>query len=333
MPRLFESTEINGMKLKNRFVRSATHEAMAELDGTVKDQLLDCMAELVRGEAGLVITGHAHVMREGQAGARQMGVHSDAMIDGLKRISSVVHENNGIVAIQLAHAGNRGKGENEYAALGPSDLFIDGIKKASAMTVDDIKRTVKAFGKAAERSVKCGFDAVQIHSAHGYLLSQFLSPYYNRRNDGYGGSLENRAKLLLEVYEEIRTRVGTAFPVMVKINSEDFLDGGITVQEVIKVAHMLEDRGIDAIEMSGGTFESGKYIPSRVGTSKSENREVYYKKAAEAFKKEIKIPLILVGGFLSFNIAEEVVNSGLADYVALSRPFIREPQLIETLFR
>lgn len=328
MPRLFESTEINGMKLKNRFVRSATHEAMAELDGTVKDQLLGCMAELVRGEVGLVITGHAHVIREGQAGVRQMGVFSDAMIDGLKRISSVVHENGGIVAIQLAHAGNRGKGKNEYAALGPSDLFIDGIKKASAMTVDDIKRTIKAFGEAAERSVKSGFDAVQIHAAHGYLLSQFLSPYYNRRDDGYSGSLENRARLLFEVYEEIRSRVGKAFPVMVKINSEDFLDGGITVQEMVKVAHMLEDRGIDAIEMSGGTFESGKYIPSRVGTSKSEKREVYYNKAAEAFKKEIKIPLILVGGFLSFNIAEEVVNSGLADYVALSRPLIREPQLI-----
>jgi 2,4-dienoyl-CoA reductase-like NADH-dependent reductase (Old Yellow Enzyme family) len=219
MPRLFESTEINGMKLKNRFVRSATHEAMAELDGTVKDQLLDCMAELVRGEVGLVITGHAHVIREGQAGVRQMGVYSDAMIDGLERISSVAHENGGIVAIQLAHAGNRGKGKNEYAALGPSDLFIGGIKKASAMILDDIKRTVKAFGEAAERSVKSGFDAVQIHSAHGYLLSQFLSPYYNRRDDGYGGSLENRAKLLLEVYEEIRSRVGMAFPVMVKINS------------------------------------------------------------------------------------------------------------------
>jgi 2,4-dienoyl-CoA reductase-like NADH-dependent reductase (Old Yellow Enzyme family) len=328
MPRLFESTEINRMKLKNRFVRSATHEAMVELDGTVKDQLLECMAELVRGEVGLVITGHAHVIREGQAGVRQMGVYSDAMIDGLKRISSVVHENGGVVAIQLAHAGNRGIGQNDYAALGPSDLIIDGIKKASAMTVDDIKRTVKAFGEAAERSVKSGFDAVQIHSAHGYLLSQFLSPYYNRRDDGYGGSLESRAKLLLEVYEEIRSRVGKAFPVMVKLNSEDFLDGGITVQEVIKVAHMLEDRGIDAIEMSGGTFESGKCIPSRVGTSKSEKREVYYKKSAEAFKKEIKIPLILVGGFLSFNIAEEAVNSGLADYVALSRPLIREPQLI-----
>jgi len=316
------------MKLKNRFVRSATHEAMAELDGTVKDQLLDCMAELVRGQVGLVITGHSHVTMEGQAGARQMGVYSDAMIDSLKRVSSVVHENGGVVAIQLAHAGSRGKGKDKFPALGPADFSIDGIKKASAMTTDDIKRTVKAFGEAAVRSVKAGFDAIQIHSAHGYLLSQFLSPYYNNRVDSYGGKLENRARFLVEVYEEIRNRVGKAFPVMVKINSEDFLDGGMTVEEMVKVAHFLEDRGMDAIEMSGGTFDSGRLISSRLGTSRSEKREVYYKKAAAVFKQEIKIPLILVGGFLSYTLAEETVNSGLADYVALSRALIREPHLI-----
>ena len=329
MSMLFVPTEINGMKLKNRFMRSATHEAMANLDGTVKDQLLNCMAELVRGEVGLVITGHAHVVKEGQAGARQMGAYCDAMTDGLKRVSSVVHENGGMVAIQLAHAGIRGIGKNEYAALGPSDWYKDGVKQASAMTVGDIQRTVHAFGDAAERSVQAGFDAIQIHSAHGYLLSQFLSPYYNKRDDSFGGILENRARLLLEVYEEIRSRVGKAFPVMVKINAEDFLEGGFTVKEMVNVAHLLEKHGMDAIEMSGGTFESGQLIPSRIGTSKSEKKEVYYRRAAEAFKKEIKIPLILVGGFLSFSIAEEIVTSGQADYVALSRSLIREPHLVK----
>ncbi len=143
------------------------------------------------------------------------------------------------------------------------------------MTADDIKRTVKAFGEAAERAVESGFDAIEIHAAHGYMLSQFLSPYYNKRNDDYGGSIENSARLLVEVYTEIRQRVGTSFPIMAKINSEDFLKGGLTVEEMIK------------------------------------------------------IPLILVGGFLSFNIAEDVVTSGLADYVALSRPLIREPHLVK----
>ncbi len=329
MSRLFESTTINGMTLKNRFVRSATYEAMAGPDGRVNDKLLSCMAHLVLGEIGLVITGHAHVTREGQAGPRQMGIYSDAMIDGLKQVASAVHEHGGRVAVQLAHAGKNGIGKDQYAPLGPSDVIVDGSKKASAMTVDDIERTVTAFGDAAQRAVNSGFDAVQIHAAHGYLLSQFLSPFYNRRDDGYGGPLENRAKFLVRVYEEIRQRVGQSFPVLVKINSEDFLEGGITAKEIITVCHMLEDRGIDAIEMSGGTFESGKLIPSRAGTSKSEEREAYYRKTAEDFKREIKVPLILVGGFLSFHIAEEIVTSGVADYVALSRPLIREPGLVK----
>lgn len=315
---LFESSKINGMELKNRFVRSATHEAMAGLDGVVNEKLLACMANLAMGDVGLVITGHAHVTLEGQAGPRQMGIYSDAMVDSLKQVALAVHENGGVVAVQLAHAGNKGIGKNEWAPLGPSQ-----------MTVEDIERTITAFGDAAQRAVNAGFDGVQIHAAHGYLLSQFLSPFYNKREDEYGGSLGNRAKFLVEVYQEVRRRVGDSFPVMVKINSEDFLEGGLTVEEMITVSLMLEARGMDAIEMSGGTFESGKLIPSRGGTSKSEDREVYYRKAAQAFKQKIKIPLILVGGFLSYAPAQEVVTSGIADYIALSRPLIREPGLVK----
>ncbi|MFZ0132545.1 MAG: NADH:flavin oxidoreductase [Desulfobacterales bacterium] len=329
MARLFEMTEINGMKMKNRFVRSATYTALAEIDGTATDRLSDFMAELARGEVGLIITGHAYVTREGQAGPRQLGIYSDAIIQGLKRVTAAVHENDGVVAVQLAHAGKKGIGKGAYVALGPSAVLEAGEKKASAMTLDDIQRTVTAFGDAAGRAVESGFDAIQIHAAHGYLLSQFLSPYSNKRDDDYAGTLENRSRMLREVYAEIRRRVGDSYPVLAKINSEDFLEGGFTVAEMLEVAHMLADRGLDAIEMSGGTFESGKFIPSRKGTAKSEEREVYYREAAKAFKKEIGIPLILVGGVLSFTIAEEIVATGLADYVALSRPLIREPRLVK----
>ena len=329
MPGLFESTTINGMKLNNRFVRSATHEAMAGTDGTVKPPLLACMADLARGEVGLIITGHSHVALEGQAGPRQMGIYSDRMMDGLKELASVVHDNGGAVAVQLAHAGRWAKGKAPHAPLAPSDYIKKDVKAASAMTVEEIQQTIAAFGDAADRAVKCGFDAVQIHAAHSYLLSQFLSPRYNGRTDAYGGSLENRARLLLAVYQEIRSRVGAGFPVMVKMNSEDFVDNGMTLEEMLKVAHMLEDKGLDAIEMSGGTFESGRLTPSRVGTAKSEDREVYYREAARAFKKEIRIPLILVGGFLSFSVAEEAIQSGLADYISMSRPLIREPGLVQ----
>jgi 2,4-dienoyl-CoA reductase-like NADH-dependent reductase (Old Yellow Enzyme family) len=317
------------MEIKNRFVRSATYEAMAGLDGTAKNTLLNCMANLAQGEVGLVITGHAHVSLEGQAGPKQMGIFSDEMIAGLKQVALAVQENGGVVAVQLAHAGMRGIGRDAHAPMGPSDVVEKGVKKAVAMTADDIKKTVQAFGDAAQRAVRAGFDAVEIHAAHGYLLSQFLSPYYNHRTDDYGGSLGNRVRLLVEVYEAVRQRVGASFPVMVKINSEDFLEGGFTVEEMIAVAKILEDRGMDAIEMSGGTFESGKCIPSRGGTSKSEDREVYYREAARKFKQQIKIPLILVGGFLSYSLAEEVITSGTADYVALSRPLIREPGLVK----
>ena len=328
MSKLFQSTKINGMKLRNRCVRSATYEAMAGFDGTVTRQLQDCMAELAKGEVGLIITGHAHVILEGQAGPRQMGIYSDALIPGLEQLVSVVHEQGGAVAVQLAHAGKKGIGKDAYAPLGPSDVVDAGGKHALAMTNDDLQRTVHAFGDAAQRAVTAGFDAIQIHAAHGYLLSQFLSPHYNRRTDGYGGSIENRTRLLLEIYREIRERVGAAYPILVKLNSEDFLENGLTVEDMIRVAKVLEDAGMDAIEMSGGTFESGKFSPSRKGTSKSEDREVYYRNAAKAFKKEVKIPLILVGGFLSFRSAKETVDSGLADYIALSRPLIREPHLV-----
>ncbi|MBU0970210.1 MAG: NADH:flavin oxidoreductase [Proteobacteria bacterium] len=329
MSKLFEPTRINGMALRNRFVRSATHEAMADLDGKAKQPLLDCMAALAKGEVGLVITGHAHVMLEGQAGPRQLGIYSDAMMDSLTSVASAVRENGGAVAVQLAHAGQRGIGKGAHAPLGPSDIVEKGVKTATQMTRDDIKRTVQAFGDAAQRAVAAGFDAVEIHAAHGYLLSQFLSPHYNLRDDTYGGSLENRARLLLEVYSEIRQRVGDGFPILVKINSEDFLEEGFTTEEMLRVSLMLETIGMDAIEMSGGTFESGKLIPSRGGTSKSEDREVYYREAARAFKQQIKIPLILVGGFLSYPLAQAVIDSGTADYIALSRPLIREPHLVK----
>ncbi|WP_031482692.1 oxidoreductase [Maridesulfovibrio frigidus] len=329
MSKLFEPTEINRLNIKNRFVRSATYEAMSGLDGKVQDQLLSYMADLAKGDVGLIISGHTHVVLEGQAGPRQMGIYSDDMLDGLKKMTATIHENGSLVAAQLAHAGKKGIGCGEYGPLGPSDDFEEKVLIASAMTAKDIDRTAKAFAKAAIRAVKSGFDAVQIHAAHGYLLSQFLSPHYNKRGDEYGGKLENRARFLLQVCDKVRESVGPSFPVMVKINSEDFVKNGMTEEETIEVCRMLEEHTVDAIEISGGTFESGKFTPSRAGTSKSEDREFYYEETAKLLKEKINIPLILVGGFLSFNVVEKAVTSGLADYIALSRPLIREPHLIK----
>ncbi|MBU1195973.1 MAG: NADH:flavin oxidoreductase [Proteobacteria bacterium] len=329
MPELFESTQINGMTIKNRFVRSATYEAMAAPDGSCTERLKNCMVQLARADVGLIISGHAYITQQGQAGPCQLGIYSDTLIEGLKHLTASVHENSGIIAAQLAHAGWRGIGKDAHPPVGPSQVFKKEVKRASAMTLDDIRKTVTAFGDAAQRAVESGFDAIQIHAAHSYLLSQFLSPFYNQRTDEYGGPLENRARFLLEVYTEIRKRVGTSFPVMVKMNSEDFLENGFTPDEMITVCRHLEEKGIDAVEMSGGTHDSGKFLFARPGTAKSEDREAYYKNAAQKFKEHIKTPLILVGGFLSYPIAHNAVKQGFADYIAFSRPLIREPDLIK----
>ena len=328
MPRPFETSKISGMTIKNRFVRSATYEAYAETDGRVNDRFILYMAELAAGGAGMIITSHAYVSPEGQAGPRQVGAYSDDMLPGLAKTADTIHENGSIAVLQIAHAGKRGIGKGAFAAMGPSEEIIDGEKKAGQMTEENIQATIQAFGKAAQRAVQAGYDGVQIHAAHSYLLSQFLSPYYNRRTDAYGGSIENRSRFLVQVYEQVREKVGHAFPVLVKMNSEDFLENGLTVAETLQVCRILEEKGIDAVELSGGTMDSGRFFFSRKGTAKSPDLEAYYREAAGKFKAQLNIPLILVGGFLSYEIARETIESGLADMVALSRPLIREPGLV-----
>jgi 2,4-dienoyl-CoA reductase-like NADH-dependent reductase (Old Yellow Enzyme family) len=196
------------------------------------------------------------------------------------------------------------------------------------MSKEDIGRVVRAFGDAAARAKHSGFDAVEIHSAHGYLLSQFLSPLVNRRTDEYGGTLANRGRMTLEVLRSVRRAVGPDYPVLIKVNAEDFAEGGFSVEDMLELSAMLEKEGIDAVEMSGGTGgEASKYQPVRFGTIKKEN-EAYYHEAARRFKRSVRVPLILVGGVRSPDVAERLVAEGTADYVAMSRPLICEPDLV-----
>jgi 2,4-dienoyl-CoA reductase-like NADH-dependent reductase (Old Yellow Enzyme family) len=204
-------------------------------------------------------------------------------------------------------------------------MTTDSGPAGREMTTGEIEQVIDAFGLAAARARKAGFDAVQIHAAHGYLLSQFLSPYFNKRRDDYGGSIENRTRLPLQVFREVRKAVGSEYPVMIKLNSEDFLPGGLTVDDMVRAAGMLREAGIDAIEMSGGTFLSGKNTPSRTG---KHDPEAYYESAAGTYRKQVSVPLMLVGGMRTFETAERLVDSGVADYIALCRPLIREPGLV-----
>jgi 2,4-dienoyl-CoA reductase-like NADH-dependent reductase (Old Yellow Enzyme family) len=329
MSRLFEPTSIKNVVLTNRFIRSATWEGLASDDGSPTPMLIGMSARLAQGGVGLIITGHAYVSREGQAGPWQLGVYSDGCIPGLAEMTRTIHAIGGKVAMQLAHAGSRA--DSRLSGLepkGPSVTDTGAGLVGREMTREDIEEVTAAFADAAVRARKAGFDAVQIHAAHGYLLSQFLSPFFNKREDEYGSRIENRARLVVQVLRAIRKAVDADFPVFIKLNSEDFLPGGITVEDMLQTATMLEEAGIDAIEMSGGTFLSGKNNPSRQGRPGSGEPEAYYEAAARRYKEKIRVPLILVGGIRTFETAEKLVNEGVTDYIALSRPLIREPDLV-----
>ncbi len=329
MSRLFEATEINGMRLANRFVRSATWEGLAADDGAVTPKLTQTMTALAEGGVGLIITGHAYVSPEGQAGPWQLGLHRDGLVAGLKSMCDAVHQAGGKIVAQLAHAGHFAP----KALTGQAPHVVSNFKGLSdsprhELTRDDIHKLVQAFADAAGRARAAGFDGVQIHSAHGYLLSQFLSPAYNRREDDYGGTIENRARVHLEVLNAIRGVVGKAYPVLIKINSEDCIENGLSVEDSVAAATLLAEAGLDAVELSGGTLTSGKLSPSRVGINR-EDKEAYFREAAAAYKKAMDLPLILVGGMRSLNVARQTIASGTADYISMCRPFIREPGLIK----
>lgn len=196
------------------------------------------------------------------------------------------------------------------------------------MTVEQIQKTIEDFKLGAVRAKEAGFDGVQIHAAHGYLLSQFLSPFFNRRSDEYGGSLANRARMVLEVLRSIRAGVGERFPVLIKLNSQDFMEGGLSVEEMVEVAAMLQQEGINAIELSGGAHHFGKNMPLRLGALELPQDEVYYRYEASRYKEKIQVPLMLVGGIRSYQVAEKIIREGLTDYVSLARSLIREPDLI-----
>ncbi len=319
------------MTLANRFVRSATWEGMANEDLTVTSRLIDLMVELVEGGVGLIITGFACVTKDGIGPPRMIGCYSDAHIPGLTKMTEAVHEAGGKIMAQIAHGGAQGSTQQTgEQLLGPSVIPAIGGEGSAcrAMTIGDIQRIIHAFGEAGRRAKQAGFDGVQLHGAHGYLLSEFLSPFFNKRTDEYGGSLENRARFVLECFQSVREAVGADYPVTIKLNSEDYLEDGLTMDEMLQVASMLETQGIDAIELSGGTswaFRSGNPDAS---FARVEKTEVYYREAATRYKESINVPLILVGGIRSYEVAEELVSEGIADYIALCRPLIREPDLV-----
>ncbi len=328
MQELFQETTIGGVSISNRFLYSATWDGLADDDGFCTPKNVGMLVERARGGVGLLITGMAFVTLDGRAAPWQLAAHDDRFLPGLADMAKAVHEAHGKVFLQLAHGGCYAPSAlTGTEPSGPSANGSDLFPLCREMTSTEIDKVVAAFGEAAARGKRAGFDGVQLHAAHGYLLSQFLSPFFNQRTDQYGGNLENRARLLLEVVQAVRTGVGKNYPVLVKINSEDFVENGLSADESLEVCAMLEKAGVDAIEMSGGT-PPGKYRSFRTGVAESPESESYYREAAARYQQRIGIPLLLVGGIRSLEAAGSIVRDGVADYISLCRPLISEPDLV-----
>jgi len=325
---LFEPKAIGSIVIPNRFVRSATQDFMAGENGRVTDRQIDLFRNLAEGEVGLIITGHAYISRLGIASPFQIGIDDDALLEGLRNLAEVVHRTPSRIFIQIAHAGRQTK--NRLCGGTPvcPSAVPDPVLKISPreMTAEEIKKTIVDFVQAAVRAKEAGFDGIQIHAAHGYLLSSFLSPHTNRRTDEWGGSPENRRRLLLEILRGIRRRFGRAFPVIMKINATDFLPGGLDPAEAIAASRAMEAEGLDAVEVSAGTAEAGR--GSMWPGLRTEEEEGYFVGYAADFKAALSIPVFGLGGNRTFSVMERIVRDGRADFISLSRPLVREPDLV-----
>lgn len=329
MRSLFEPATIGGISLRNRIVRSATWEGMCDGRGAPTERLLSLYETLAEEGVGLILTGYAFVLPEGKQTPGKMAMDDDALVPSLREMTRRVHAKGGKIAAQLVHAGGQAsRGVSGHPPVGPSAVFLPHYEEEPRpLSVEGIGRIVGAFARAAARAKEAGFDGVQLHGAHGYLLGQFLSSRTNRREDGYGGSLANRARFPLEVVEAVKGAVGAEYPVWIKLNGEDFLDGGISLRESSETARILERAGIDAIEVSGGTPGSGDRSAARTRIDSLE-KEAYHRNLARVVKEGVRVPVGVVGGLRSPLLLEEILSSGDADFVSMSRPFIREPGLI-----
>jgi len=353
---LFEKTKIKGMELKNRLVRSATHEAMADDDGFPTDRLFKLYKRLVKGGVGLIITGYTYVSPDGKSRA-MLGIDTDEHISKYRELVDHVHQNDAKIAMQINHCGRQTTKE----MTGAQPIAPSAVKEKTffvmprEMTEEDIERIIDAFAQAARRVKKSGFDAVQIHGAHGYLISQFLCPHTNRRKDKWGGSIDNRMRFVTEIYDRTRKNVGDDYPVLIKINAYDHMKNGLKPEESVVMAEKLAEMGFDGIEVSCGIIEDGgsmlrgdtpldvildewemykkkdflyRFIVRKFGSKiipPIPFTQGYNRESAKVIKKRVNVPIFSVGGMIDPEFMEETIQNGDADYISLCRALINDP--------
>eukprot|EP00727_Mastigamoeba_balamuthi_P012989 m51a1_g8312 putative nadh:flavin oxidoreductase (388) ;mRNA; r:86024-87546 len=320
------------LTVRNRIMRSALWEGGAGPNGEVTKRLVEQYCELARNNVGLLCLSHTFVSADGKAHPGQLGIHTDAATPGFTELASAVHSASAgsVVCVQITHAGRLAKGDEVQVALGPSNVAVEEhFRECREATEEDIARVTRDFAAAARRAQQAGFDCVELHLAHGYLLSEFLSPLFNKRTDRYGGSLENRMRLPLEIIAAIHSECGSDFPVLAKLNVEDYNPAGLSLAESTQVAVALADAGVVMIEASGGTdWGCSTAHPVRRGP---ESKEAYHSYGAEAWKRALgsrPCRVALVGGVRSAKNSQQLIDAGVCDVVSMARPFMREPDLV-----
>ena len=325
MSTLFKPFKIGSMDIKNRFMRSATTSYWSDERGIIQPEIITLYRKLAMGDVGLIVKGHLYVKDSGRAHVRMAGISHDYHIPQLKKLTDEVHKYGSKIIAQLNHGGIN----SLIDKAGPSPYLVEH-EATRALSSDDIHKIIEAFGKAAERAIIAGFDGVQIHGAHGYLISQFLSRKVNRRTDEWGGNLENRMRLLLQVYEEIRDKIGKDLPVLLKINCDDFSPKGFTIKDSMKVTEVICKKGLNVIEVSGGGLGRKKNLRIRSQSHNPKLREAIFAGYAKTIREVAQpTPLALVNSIRSLECMETLLTEGIADLISMSRPFIREPNLIK----
>ena len=350
---VFTPFGIGGVRLRNRIVRSAAFEGMAP-SGIPSASLARYHAEVAAGGAALTTVAYASVSADGRTYGHQISLDFPDAMPGLRRVTDGVHREGAAAAIQIGHCGYFANPSLTHERpIGPSAVFNRyGLLVPRVMTDADIDRVTAAFGRAAATSVEAGFDAVEVHAGHGYLLSQFLTPHTNRRRDRWGGSLGNRFRIVAGVMRAVRAAVPPGFPVMVKMNLSDGFPGGLEIGEAVQVARMLESEGADALVLSGGfvsrtpmyvmrgdvPFEdmyrgqtslvkkAGLLVMGRLLVKAWPFTEAYFREDARRVRAAVRIPLVLVGGIRTLSVMEDLVAEGF-DMLAMARPLIIEPDL------
>jgi 2,4-dienoyl-CoA reductase-like NADH-dependent reductase (Old Yellow Enzyme family) len=315
MKTLFDKTQIGQMPLKNRFIRAAIGEKTS--DGRVNENILSLYKELALGGTGTLITGFT-LVDEAEKNFPMMAFYDDSFHEGHKALTSLAREHGANIILQLVYVGSYVMGETAgMTILAPSAVENLNTKVLpQEITIKQIQAIQKKFSEAALRAKNAGYDGVEIHAAHGFLLSQFMTPHYNRRTDLYGGSAENRARMPLETYKAIRASVGTDFPVLIKINVNDGFENGVAFEDVLYLCDELTKLKIDAIEISGAF------------TAFPQGSTSFFKKEAEQIAAKNETKIIMTGGNRHFEEMTNILNNTKIEYFGMARPLMEEPDLI-----